>query len=57
MIRPGADHVHNGAIWQVETTQLRGFAPDETKWAKLVRYDGQRLVNEVWIEITEEGDE
>lgn len=56
-MKPGSDHVHRGAIWQVEKIELRGFSPVE-KWAKLVRMEGigktSRLINVCWIQFDEE---
>jgi len=49
-LKPGSEHVHRGAIWQVEKVELRGV---DEHWAKLVRYEGlgktARLVNVEWI--------
>lgn len=36
-MRPGDEHTYRGALWQVEKIELRGWPPDVSHWAKLVR--------------------
>ena len=56
-MKPGDEHIHKGALWQVEKVELRG---NGEHWVKLVRYEGlgkaSRLVNVCWIR-TDEGGE
>ncbi len=56
-MKPGDEHVHRGAIWQVERVELRG----DEHWAKLVRTTGlgktARLVDICWIRTDEGGKE